>query len=288
LAGETREAESEIEEAEERIARAIDAVEGDNPREALERIEKDVPDTFDDVIDEYTEAIKEAREFTGANELATIPDSDVLKIDETPEHLQPLVPFAGYFEPAPFSGNGDEDTKPRYYLTPSAEAMKQHNRAEIRGTAVSEFYPGHHLQQVVWARNASKLSVMAGRFNAFGDDFVEGWMDYAAERAVEAGYGDETVELSLARDRIEAACRAIVDVKLQTGEMSIRDAAGFLADEGGVEQEVALAEVKSFTENPGGEVSRLVGARMLRELKEDIDMKERDFHDTLLEGGGVP
>jgi predicted metal-dependent hydrolase len=264
-------AEDEMEAANEALAEAVGEL-GAEPTDAVDAVEADRP-APDAVLDEYVDAVRGARSF--ASSVVELPQEGV-NVAETPEHLAPLVPDTAYFEPTPF---GDET--PAYYVTPSGD----HPRAEIAGRAVTDLYPGAHLQKSFEAAGASKAVVLAGRFNAFGDDFVEGWKGYAERLAVESGHGDARFRAYAARNRLVAACRALVDVKLQTGEMTVRDAASFLADEAGVGGEEAVAEVRGYGREPGAQVSRLVGTEALLEL---CDGSDADFRSRLLNGGGVP
>ncbi|MDZ7689094.1 MAG: DUF885 family protein [Halobacteriales archaeon] len=108
---------------------------------------------------------------------------------------------------------------------------------------------------------------------------------YAERLAVDSSFGDARFDAYVARNRLVSACRAIVDVKTQTGEMTLRDAASFLADEAGVEGEHAVAEAREYSRGPGEQVSRVVGTRALLEL---CDGADAEFRSRLLEGGGVP
>jgi len=264
-------AEDEIEAAGDALADAVEGL-GGEPTDAVDAVEADRPSP-DAVLDEYIDAVREARSFAGS--VVALPEEGV-NIAETPDYLAPLVPDTAYFEPTPF---GDET--PSYYVTLSGD----HPRAEIAGRSVTDLYPGTHVQKTFAASNASKAVVLAGQFNAFGDDFVEGWRGYVERLAVDAGYGDARFEAYVARNRLVAACRALVDVKLQTGEMTLRDAASFLADEAGIEGEQAVAEAREYSRGPGEQASRLVGTRRLLEL---CDGRGAEFRSRLLEGGGVP
>ena len=264
-------AEDELDAANDALGEAVSELEAE-PTDAVDVIETDRP-APDAVLDEYIDAVREAREFAAS--VVELPEEGV-NVAETPGYVAPLVPDTAYFEPTPF---GDET--PSYYVTPSGD----HPRAEIAGRAVSDIYPGAHLQKTFEAATASKAVLLAGRFNAFGDDFTEGWQGYVERLAVDSEYGDARFRAYVARNRLVSACRAIVDIKLQTGEMSLRDAASFLADEAGVEGEQAVAEAREYSRGPGEQVSRLVGADALLELCEGHDAA---FRSLLLEGGGVP
>ena len=207
-------AEDEMDAASDALAEAVTELEAE-PTDAVDVIETDRP-APDAVLDEYIDAATEARSFAAS--VVEMPEEGV-NVAETPDYVAPLVPDTAYFEPTPF---GDET--PTYYVTPSGD----HPRAEIAGRTVTDLYPGTHLQRTFEAANPSKTVLLAGRFNAFGDDFAEGWRGYAERLAVESGYGDARFRAYAARNRLVAACRALVDMKIQTGDMSLRDAAEFL------------------------------------------------------------
>lgn len=264
-------AEDEMDAAGEALSEAVGELEAE-PTDAVDVIETDRP-APDAVLDEYIDAAQEARSFAAS--VVEMPEEGV-NVAETPEYIAPLVPDTAYFEPTPF---GDET--PTYYVTPSGD----HPRAEIVGRAVTDLYPGAHLQKTFEAASASKAVLLAGRFNAFGDDFTEGWQGYAERLAVDSGYGDARFRAYAARNRLVSACRALVDVKTQTGEMTLRDAASFLADEAGIEGGQAIVEAREYSRGPGEQVSRLVGTRKLLELCDGADAA---FRSRLLDGGAVP
>jgi len=273
-------AKEELKRAEEELSEATGEL-TDDPRDAAEAFEQDtVPP--DEALDEYTKAIREARSL--AEDTVELSDGGV-NVALTPDYLEPLVPQTAYFEETPFG-----DDVPTYYVTENS----LHEHTEIVGNSVSDVYPGTHLRLAFEARTASKAEILAGRFNAFGDDFTEGWRAYSETLAVENGYGGALMRAYRARNRIASACRATVDVKLQTGDMSVRDAAEFLIEQAGIKEERAVPEAREYGREPGGQVSALVGTRLIEDLREDIlgdthnEDEKRRFHRRLLQGGGVP
>lgn len=276
-------AEEELERAENNMEQAVEGMGYDDPRDVLEELEPGAVDK-DRIVDNYTREIREAREFVREEEIASLPTRDAVEVTETPEHLRPLIPLSGYIEPPPLDGS---DEPARYYITPNKEHLEEHSPIEVLGTAISEFYPGHHLQQAY--TKESRTAAIVGKFNSFGDDFVEGWELYCMDTMSRHGYRDHELNLVRSRDRVGAACKAIVDIELQRGGMSVREASDFLADEVGLDPQQAVAQVRNYTQNPGHQTSRIVGAHLLNELRKDNEsMPEKAFHDSLLRGGGIP
>ncbi|XGI83008.1 DUF885 domain-containing protein [Halorutilales archaeon Cl-col2-1] len=284
-------AESEIDAADEDLRDAVSKIDAPSFDEAIESVESDHPETFDGVIDEYRRTADAAYRLTDGD-FADVPESS-LRISETPERLRPLIGDSGYVEPTPL---GEKDAV--YYVSPPAdsEMLRFHNVSEIAYTVFSDVFPGHHLQQVYSCLSPSRVNSLAGRFNSFGDDFVEGWRGYTAQTAIESGFVDELdtgataegLRLVSAEKRIRNACRAVVDMRLSRGEMTVDEAADYLVEEAGFEPEAAWSEAVAYSRNPGNGVSFTVGKRLLSDLADETDFSTRDFHSRLLEAGGIP
>jgi uncharacterized protein (DUF885 family) len=90
------------------------------------------------------------------------------------------------------------------------------------------------------------------------------------------------------------AVRIIVDVQLSCGEMRFDNAVNMLKKEVSMSQEVAIAEVRRYTQNPGYPLSYLLGKHLILKLREDVKQTmetrydERFFHDTITANGYLP
>jgi uncharacterized protein (DUF885 family) len=108
-------------------------------------------------------------------------------------------------------------------------------------------------------------------------------------------YGDGLdVRLFNARwERVRGA-RAIVDVKLNSGEWSFEEATDFYARETSFSHDAAAAQVGSMAMQPGYLIAYTAGRLQLEQLLGDYQkaMGTRgslhDFHDRLLSYGSVP
>lgn len=279
--------------AEQHVARRAAAHELDpNVDEAtvIARIKSDHPDTFDEALDAYRDAMDRARAHLIARDLVTVPDDERIRVVPTPTYLRTLVPFAAYFEPARF------ETSPAglYIVTPSVGdgqgAMREHNRSSISNTSIHEAYPGHHLQLAVGVRHPSLT-----RLQADAPEFVEGWGMYCEQMMREEGFDDgPNFRVALATDAIWRACRIIVDVRMHRGEMTIHEATEFLIDNTSFERAHARAEVLRYTYTPTYQLSYLLGKVLLLRFRADERQRLgerfslRDFHDRLLRNGSIP
>lgn len=259
-------------------------------REVLRRVKENHPETFEQALEGYRDAMFRARDFIRERGIATLPDNESLSVIPTPEYLRNVMPFAAYFQPARFDG----ERRGIYIVTPSVDgdprAMMEHNWASISNTSIHEAYPGHH-QQLTAAIDHPSIT----RLLVDAPEFVEGWGMYCEQMMREQGF-DASPEhrVIMFTDAIWRSCRIILDVRLHRGEISVADAIDFLVNETGFERPQAAAEVHRYTYTPTYQLSYLLGKVMLLRLREDEKRRLgdafslRDFHDALLYSGSIP
>jgi uncharacterized protein (DUF885 family) len=258
--------------------------------EVVDRVKADGPPTFEVALQAYREAMLRARSFIEAHALATLPPDDAIEVRPTPVHMRSLIPLAAYFEPAAF----DRPLRGVYIVTPSVDgdprAMLEHNWASIVNTSVHEAYPGHHLQF-----SAALTSPTPARLLAEAPEFHEGWGMYCEQMMLEAGFEDTPARrVIVATDGIWRACRIILDIGLQRGQMSVEEAVDFLVEHTRFERPVAQAEVNRYTQTPGYNLSYLLGKVLLLRLRaaEQARLGQgfsvQRFHDALLYSGSLP
>ena len=258
--------------------------------EVVERVKSDHPATFEAALDEYRTAMARARQHLIDHRLVTVPGDERINVVATPEYLRTVMPFAAYFDPAPF----DADPVGTYIVTPSVDgdpgAIREHNRSAISNTSIHEAYPGHHLQLVMATRNPSLTRLFAD-----APEFVEGWGMYSEQMMREEGFDDGPgFRLALATDAIWRACRIILDVRMHRGELTVGEAADFLVEHTRFERANALAEVNRYTSTPTYQLSYLLGKVLLLGLRDNERRRRgggfsaRSFHDTLLRNGSIP
>jgi uncharacterized protein (DUF885 family) len=270
------------------VAREIDP----NADEAtvIDRIKSDQPATFVDALSAYSDAMARARGHLIDHDLVTVPQDERIDVVATPDYLRNMLPFAAYFEPPAF----DRDPKGIYVVTPSVDgapsAMREHNFASISNTSIHEAYPGHHLQLDA-ARRGRSLT----RLQTEAPEFVEGWGMYSELMMREQGFDAEPrFRLMMHTDAIWRACRMILDVRMQRGEMSVGEATDFLVEQTSFERPNARAEIQWYTYRPTYPLAYLLGRTMLLELRADERRRQgegfslKGFHDTLLRNGSLP
>ncbi len=259
-----------------------------------------LPEDFSksDVESYRTNEILMVREFIEQSDFVTVPTyiGDI-NIVETPEFIRGLIPGIAMQPPGPF-----DDFKTSYFYVPPAPDqfnIRQveyyynyvHNR-QFRGGVVHEAYPGHHLQISIANQQPSKIR------KSFHDYiFIEGWALYCEELMARSMlYQDDTLgALINALQGVKfRAARVIVDVMLQTGQMSYEEAVTYMSNVLNRDHSYVAREVSRYITNPGQASSYLLGKVQLLALLDDFrkaqgtDFSLKEFHDNLLGHGSIP
>ena len=261
--------------------------------EIIATIEKDVPETFEDVLAATRIAVQEAKQFILDHDLATVYEEDELYVQETPPFMAPLIPFAALMPPSRF-----DDKKIGVYVVTRPKDItslgKQLNNPNTRNVAVHEGYPGHFLQ--LSASNRGSLVPLIGLMAAqLGSETVEGWAHYCEQMMMEKGFVTSLEsKMVMLTGVIWRAVRIIVDVKLARGEMGLDEAVDMLVKETGMTRDGATAEVNWYTLSAGYPLSYLLGKHLILQLRDEIRQKMGDsytdkfFHDTITHNGNLP
>ena len=275
--------------ARQEVAREIDP--SATEAEVVDRVKEEHPADFAAALLEYRTAMADARQFIVDHDIATLPPGEKLRVVETPEYMRGIVPFAAYFAPGKFEPGSPTGI---YVVTPSLDgdprAMREHNHASIYNTGIHEAYPGHHLQLVAANQNPSLIRLLVD-----APEFVEGWAMYCELMMREQGFDTApSHRLMMHTDAIWRACRIILDVKLQRGEINPEQAVDFMVGQTGFERPQAAAEVNWYTYRPTYPMSYLLGRQLLLRLRADEEKRLgasfslKQFHDALLNQGSLP
>jgi uncharacterized protein (DUF885 family) len=246
------------------------------------------------LVDAYAREMARARDFVAARGLAPIPDAP-LDVVPTPAFMRPVIPFAAYDSPGPYSTDRTGwfyVTVPDARLPPAQQEriLRDHCRFEIPATALHEGYPGHHLQLVHAQQQPSHV-----RKNIWTPLTVEGWALYCEDMMGEEGFYTSEEELLFQRvHMLWRAVRILLDVGLHTRGMSFEQAVDQLVDQLHVDRANAEAEVRRYCAEPAYPLAYAVGRRELLKLRDDYraasggDFTLRRFHEAILRYGGLP
>ncbi len=254
-------------------------------KEVLQKIKEEHPKTPEEALEAYKRAISEAREILKRTGIVPLPEGEELMVVRTPKPFVPLLPQAGYMSPGKF-----EKQVGIYFVTAEPDRLKMHYYASIKNVSFHEAYPGHHTQ-LVWANKHPSIVRVIGAMGA--TEFIEGWAHYVEELMVIKGYGDKKVRLAQLEDQLFRAHRVILDIKLQSGEMSYEEAVEYMKRELGWPESVIRGELNWYIQRPGYPLSYLYGKVKLKQIKENImralgdKFNESEFHKAILEEGNL-
>ncbi len=274
-----------------RVAAEIDS--SATVEEVVGRIKSDHPADFAAALVGYRRAMADARQFVVDHDIGSLPDGETLDVIETPEYMRAVVPFAAYYQPPRF-GSKAGSPQGLYLVTPSVDgeagALREHNFASLYNTSIHEAYPGHHQQLVMSIRHPSVSRILVD-----APEFVEGWAMYCEQMMREEGFDtDPRHMVMMYTDAVWRACRIILDIKLQRGDITVSEAIDFLVEQTGFERPNAAAEVHWYTYRPTYPMSYLLGKVLLLRLRDDEKRRLGDrfslrgFHDSLLREGSLP
>jgi uncharacterized protein (DUF885 family) len=275
-----------VEEAEaslDQLAREMEP--GTGWRTLVERLRQQEP-VPEDAISVYRRSMERAKAFVERDELVAIPGAP-LEVIPTPEFLRPLVPFAAYSPPGPYS----EDRSGRFYVTPRSEGVRGGARSalELASMAVHEGYPGHHLHLVT----AQSLPSMVRRV-LWSPMSVEGWALYCEDLMGDRGFYEPSERLLQRVHLLWRAVRILLDVGLHTRNMSPSAAVLYLVGKVPLDPTEALAEVRRYCGTPTYPLCYAIGRRDILALRSSWFERHgagqplRAFHDELMSYGGLP
>ena len=158
---------------------------------------------------------------------------------------------------------------------------------------------GHHVQNWYARRAASRTGQIAAvdcasRIALFcGGTMAEGWACYATDLMEEIGFLTPLERYAQVHARMRMAARALVDVDLHRGVISLEAAAALYARRIGLSPEAARAEAVKNSMFPGTALMYMMGTDALHRLRRDLAFGStafdlRRFHDRVLAHGSVP
>lgn len=170
-------------------------------------------------------------------------------------------------------------------------SLRANNIHIARATVFHELIPGHSLQDFMQDRYQPHRQLFSTPF------WVEGWALWWEFQLYARGYTskDPLDRAGALFWRSHRCARIIFSLNFHLGKWTPQQCIDFLVERVGHDRETATGEVRrSFNGNysPLYQVGYMMGALQLRalhaELVEKGDMKIRDFHDRIMQGGCMP
>jgi hypothetical protein len=228
----------------------------------------------------YENQVKDLRRFFYAQEIISFPRGEDVAVLQTPAYLQSLRATASYS--APLTGN--RKSHGIFYLTPGKEDLAKIS-AHCPYLSAHETYPGHHILDHLRIHHPNPI-----RRQVESPLFYEGWACYAEQLLDELGYvKDLRQQLIGLKRQLWRNLRAELDIKLQTGRISLDQAAREI-EKLGFSRQRAERQIRRFALTPGYQLCYFMGNHEIIRLREQFSsrLSLNAFHDTLLGGGEIP
>ncbi len=232
------------------------------------------------------------RRFLDERGILSVPlDLPHYTVQAIPDYLDALGEFG---EQDWFTGPSTLKQDAVRWLYPPSPKLGYFGRANARDprpNITHEGVPGHHFQLSLSWRHPNPL-----RRHYYDSGPNEGIGFYAEEMMMQAGLYDASPrsrELIWEMSRLRAA-RVTVDVKLALGELTLEQAAAYLALRGPMDARSAHSEAAEFSVNPGQAMTYQVGKLQIEKLLAESRVLWGDafalrrFNDTLWLNGNVP
>lgn len=245
----------------------------------------------DTIVPTAKKITDDATAFVKAQQLVTVPNKP-LKVVVLPE-FQRGVAVAYCEPPGALEPNGETffkvsptpaDWTPQRKLS----FFREYNDYMVYDLSVHEAMPGHFLQLA--HANEFKAPTLV-RAIWFSGTFVEGWAVYTERVMADAGFGGPEVRMQQLKMRLRAIINAILDQKVQAGNMTEQEAMALMMDKGFQEEGEAAGKWRRACQSSTQLSTYFVGAvehddmRAAAEKKEGAKFNLKAYHDRVLSFG---
>jgi Bacterial protein of unknown function (DUF885) len=264
----------------------------------LKSLELEHP-SFDDVIPTYEKLHSQTLELADAAGLVTPAKDYGLQFQSLPEWARAIAAdlyFLFYRSPA----FGRASSGSTYWVFPHGADLqaylKSQNTATIKITHVVHHGSiGHHTQNALARASNLKLGQIAGTDCASGiamlsgGTMIEGWACYVQDLMLEVeGFYTPQEKMLLKQFEMRNAAMCLADIRLHRGVWNLDQMRAFYRDQVEVPPARLWAETTRNSIYPATRLMYWLGTRAIKDLRQELAWKPRDFHDRLLSFGSMP
>ena len=212
------------------------------------------------------------------------------ELPRLPYGIRPMEPYEG--DNAEHYTGGALDGSRAGFFEANTNNLSRRAKYEMEAVLLHETVPGHHLQT---ARAQELKGLPSFRRDAGYVAYGEGWALYAESLGNEMGmYTDAYSRFGKLSAEMWRACRLVIDTGLHAFGWTRDQAIRYLADNAGISESSAIAEVDRYILWPGQALGYKIGelkikalrAKARRALGSKFDL--RRFHNALLDDGALP
>jgi uncharacterized protein (DUF885 family) len=251
----------------------------------------------DDLVAAHARNLDNLRAFITKHDLLTLPAKETLTVEPMPafkrgssaaEYLAPgilmkLPTWHSTYFVDPIDPTWPKDKVESY--------LRGQNDYEVQLVAAHEAYPGHHTQFSYERKDLNALRAVL--WNAA---MVEGWAVYGEGLMVSLGWGDKAndrFKFYDLRGQMIVATNVLLDIKLQSGQMTDEAAVKFMVDEGFQEQAMAEKKLLRAKLDSTQLAQYFLGLSEIGDLERDYRAKvgkafnQRTFDEALIGHGSI-
>ena len=267
--------------------------------EVLDRIAQrhSTPESY---LEDARKSLDETRAFVQRKHLLTLPARANLQVVPTPEFMRGVYSVGG-FVPAPAL---EPQLGAFYWVTPVPadwpkarveSKLREYNFYGLRLLTVHEAMPGHYVQ-FEFANDVQPKTRRVLRAVYGNGPYVEGWAVYATQMMLDEGYLDHSPEMALtfAKHQLRVISNTILDIRLQSMNMTDREALDLMEKQTFQEKEEAEGKLQRAKLTSCQLPVYFVGWRAWLDLRENYRKSKAsafslsEFHDRALQQGAVP
>jgi uncharacterized protein (DUF885 family) len=205
--------------------------------------------------------------------------------------IQTTPAFRAASASAQYLRPSEDRSRPGIFMFPVPDATR-YSRMSMEALYLHEAIPGHHYQI---ALQGELEGISRFRKNTSFTAYSEGWGLYAESLGKELGlYKDPYSYLGRLLLELHRANRLVVDAGLHHYSWTREQAMQQLIDTEGITTAQAANPIERYMANPGQALAYKVGELKIQELKQRAKdtlgsrYDLRDFHDQVLQDGGLP
>jgi uncharacterized protein (DUF885 family) len=255
------------------------------------------PETY---MDQAKRDLEEATNFVKSKNLVPLRGGANLKVIETPEFMRGIYGVGG-FNPAPAL---EPQLGAFYWVTPIPASwpkerveskLREYNTYGLQELTIHEAMPGHYVQFEYANQVKPKTRRILRNFWGNGP-YVEGWATYAQQLVSDEGYLNSSVPLRMTflKQMLRVCTNAIMDVRMQTMDMSDEEAMDLMLKQGFQEKEEATAKLQRAKLSSCQLPMYFIGWHGWLQVREDYRKRKgaafslSGFHKAALEESAVP
>jgi uncharacterized protein (DUF885 family) len=263
-------------------------------REVLEQIAQDHPEK-DQLLAVCRQDLQGQEQFVREKDLVDLTGINPLEVEWEPEFARGVA-VAGLDSPGPL----DKNLKSFFRVSPVPDDwtkeqvesyLREYNNFMLKDLCIHEAMPGHYVQGYYDNRFPSLIRSIFGN-----GPFIEGWAVYSERMMVKAGYldYDPRMELTQLKMYLRAVINAILDAKIQAGDMTKDQAIALMTEQGFQEKSEAEGKWVRACLTSTQLSTYFVGFQEIMDLEKAYREKvgenfsQKDFNQKLLSHGSPP